>query len=207
MSIHSKAFVASIARHRFEIDGKGVRTLVIFAGCPLRCKYCINPTTWDLSPKCTEYTPEKLLKEVSVDSVYFWATNGGITFGGGEPLLSADFISDFVDIAPRSWNYVVETSLSVPFENIEKVAEIITHFVVDIKTLDKKTYNSYTGGTLSLARKNLSDLIKKVGTEHITVRVPIIPGYADLASQEKTISELCSMGIINVDAFSYKIKN
>lgn len=206
MAIHSKAFVASIARHRFEIDGKGVRTLVLFAGCPLRCKYCINPTTWDLSPKCTEYTPEQLLEKVSVDSVYFQATNGGITFGGGEPLLNADFISDFVDIAPKSWSFAIETSLSVPFENLALLADKIEKFVVDIKSMDEQIYRSYTGGNLALATTNLQKLLDRIGSERIVVRVPIIPEYSDELSQSASAQLLLSMGVTNIDLFKYKVK-
>ena len=76
--------IAAVGRHRLGIDGKGIRTLVVFSGCPLRCKYCINPYTWDAT-KGNLYTPQELLNRVSVDSVYFRATSGGITFGGGEP--------------------------------------------------------------------------------------------------------------------------
>lgn len=39
--------VAAIARHRLTTDGQGVTTLVAFAGCPLRCRYCLNPHTLD----------------------------------------------------------------------------------------------------------------------------------------------------------------
>ena len=133
---HSKANIFAIGRHRMETDGDGIRSLVVFAGCPLRCKYCINPYTWDNSKTAVVYTPEMLLQKVSVDSVYFQATKGGITFGGGEPLLHARFISDFIDIAPDSWNHIVETSLSVPFENIAALADKIETFVVDIKSMD-----------------------------------------------------------------------
>ena len=31
-----------VSRHRMGIDGKGVTTLVAGAGCPLRCRWCIN---------------------------------------------------------------------------------------------------------------------------------------------------------------------
>ena len=148
-----------------------------------------------------------LLQKVSVDSVYFQATNGGITFGGGEPLLHSRFISDFIDIAPTTWNYTVETSLSVPFENVEQVINKISHFVVDIKTLDKDKYHSYTSAHLDLAKQNLISLLKIVGKERITVRVPTIPGYVNIDSQNKTIAELRAIGIDSIDAFSYKIKN
>ena len=197
--------IAAIDRHRFEIDGAGIRTLIIFTGCPLQCKYCINPKTWNGLGKGKNYTPEQLLDVVSVDSIYFQATNGGITFGGGEPLLHPDFIVEFIDIAPSSWSYVVETSLAVPFENIQKVANKIGHFVVDIKSMDETIYQAYTGGDLSLAKENLIFLIKLVGHDRITVRVPMIPNYADENSQDSTVKAIQELGISNIDRFTYRI--
>lgn len=35
--------IIAISRHRFLVDGEGVTTLVAFHGCPLYCKYCLNP--------------------------------------------------------------------------------------------------------------------------------------------------------------------
>lgn len=203
---HYKADIFAIGRHRMETDGDGIRSLVVFAGCPLRCKYCINPYTWDGSKKAVSYTPELLLDKVSVDSVYFQATKGGITFGGGEPLLNAEFIKEFVAIAPKSWNYVVETSLAVPFENIETIADIVDTFVVDIKSMDTSVYHSYTGGDLTLAQANLIKLLDMVGTERVTVRVPLIPEYADESSQTMSVKKLLAIGVTNIDSFTYKVK-
>lgn len=201
-----KAFISSIGRHRFEIDGDGIRSLVVFAGCPLRCKYCVNPYTWDGSKKAVPFTPEMLLAKVSVDSVYFQATNGGITFGGGEPLLHANFIKEFIQIAPKCWNYIVETSLAVPFENIQTIADKIDTFVVDIKSMDSTVYHFYTGGDLTLAHTNLTRLIDMVGTERVTVRIPLIPGYADETSQATSVKQLLTMGVTNIDSFKYIVK-
>lgn len=195
--------VFNIGRHRIESDGKGIRTLVIFSGCPLRCKYCLNKYTWDGTGKLVLDTPEDLLKAVSVDSVYFRATGGGITFGGGEPLLHADFISQFIDIAPKTWNYCIETSLAVPTDVIRRVADKIHTFVVDIKSMDESIYKSYTGGDLSLAKRNLSELINLVGVDRITVRVPEIPDFANKRSQRRSVSAIRNMGITRLDAFRY----
>ena len=76
------ANILSIERHRINIDGNGVRTLVCFGGCPLSCKYCLNPQCHNIGSHVS-YSTVKLLNEVSVDNIYFMATNGGITFGGG----------------------------------------------------------------------------------------------------------------------------
>ena len=70
------------------VDGPGVRFVVFFQGCPLRCKYCHNPDTWEFG-KGTERTAEDLMKEY--DSYKEFLKSGGITATGGEPLAQPAF--------------------------------------------------------------------------------------------------------------------
>lgn len=199
------ANIYSINRMRFGTDGEGVRTLVGFFGCPLKCKYCFNPSSWNGNVKSKECSAHTLLKKVSIDNLYFLSSGGGITFGGGEPLLYGEFIKEFIEIAPEKWTFNVETSLAVPYENIEYVSDFIDLFIVDIKTLDEKIYKEYTGGNLNLAKENLEKLLKAVGSEKILVRVPLIENYADEKSQEETVNKLLDMGITHIDKFKYVI--
>lgn len=197
------ANVMTVERHRMGTDGPGIRTLVGFAGCPLRCRYCLNSFTWDGSAAGRHYSVRELLETVSVDSVYFQATGGGITFGGGEPLLHAHFIAEFIKAAPKEWNFTVETALAVPFSAVQAVATDRVTFLVDIKTLDPHIYAAYTGGNVMLMRDNLSGLITLVGRERVIARVPTIPHFADETSAEGSAAELIRMGLERIERFSY----
>lgn len=61
----------------------------LLQGCALRCRFCHNPDTWELSGG-TEYTPEELVAKIRRFKPYF-KEDGGVTFSGGEPLLQPDF--------------------------------------------------------------------------------------------------------------------
>ena len=139
----TKAKIFGISRHRLTVDGEGVTTLVAFNGCPLRCKYCLNKTSWDMD-KGRDYTPEMLFEEVKIDQLYFLATHGGVTFGGGEPLLQKDFIKEFRALCGPQWQIVVETSLHVPFETVQEMNDILDGYIVDIKDMNPETYLAYT---------------------------------------------------------------
>ena len=185
-------------------DGNGIRTLIGTYGCPLRCKYCLNPQSWDRSLKPALYTPEKLYKKVSIDNIYYQATNGGITIGGGEPLLYMPAIEAFAALCPDTWSLWTETALNVERGYVELASKVFHHFVVDIKTLDAEIYRIYTGRDLKRALDNLLYLRSIVGTQRITVRVPIIPGYVDTENQKKSVEYLDSLGFSDIDTFTYR---
>ena len=101
-SLNKTAPVIGISRHRLLTDGEGVTTLVAFHGCPLRCKYCINSQCNAVDGIKEILTPQQLYEKVKIDDIYFLVTGGGIMFGGGEPLLRYDFITEFRKICGES---------------------------------------------------------------------------------------------------------
>ena len=111
-----------ICRHRLTTDGEGVTTLVAFHGCPLRCRYCLNSQCLKAAGEWRQMDVADILDEVAIDDLYFQATNGGITFGGGEPLLRSNAIADFCQQCPTEWNIYLETSLNVARRHLETVA-------------------------------------------------------------------------------------
>ena len=123
-----KTPLIGICRHRLVTDGQGVTTLVAFHGCPLRCLYCLNAQCLRSDGVWRRMDVQEILNEVMVDNLYFQATNGGITFGGGEPLLRSDEIVEFCKQCPSEWRIYVETSLNVERLAVEAVAPYIDHY-------------------------------------------------------------------------------
>lgn len=196
--------VITFARHRMQSDGKGVTTLVCFHGCPLRCKYCLNPFSFAQQTRRTEITAEKLYEAVKGDELYFLATGGGVTFGGGEPLLQAPFLADFRKICGENWHLCAETSLWVTQAQVRIAAACIDHFYVDVKDINPEIYRAYTGQENEKMLDNLRLLLSLVGPERITVRLPLIPGCNTEEDRQTSQRLLTQMGITNFDCFTYQ---
>lgn len=199
------AKIFGISRHRLTTDGEGVTTLVAFNGCPLRCKYCLNKTCW-VAEKGRDYTPEILFEEVKIDQLYFLATHGGVTFGGGEPLLQVDFIKAFRELCGPQWQILVETSLNVPFENVQTIDPILDGYIIDIKDMNPEIYQGYTGKENTVVLANLEWLLKQGDPNRIMVRVPHIPEFNTDEDVAKSKEHLTAMGVKNIDEFNYIIR-
>ena len=196
-----------ISRHRLTTDGEGVTTLVAFHGCPLRCKYCLNPQSLHSEGIWKHYDCMQLYEEVRLDELYFLATHGGITFGGGEPCLQSDFIYEFRQLCGQEWQLSVESSLNVPQENIEKLLPVIDYYIIDFKDINKDIYQQYTGKENEKVLNNLHYLIEHGKNEQIIVRTPIIPVYNSESDVDNSIRLLKEMGITQFDRFTYKTLN
>ena len=109
-----------IARHRLTIDGEGVTTLVAFHGCPLVANTVSTRHLCSLTVFGESYNCNQLYEEVRKDELYFLASCGGVTFGGGEPLLQSEFIRQFRQLCGPEWRITVETSLNVPQQNVRR---------------------------------------------------------------------------------------
>lgn len=200
----TQAPVAAIDRLRMQSDGQGIATLVAFQGCPLRCKMCPNAfAISDTNEKAVFMTPGALYEKVKLDELYFLATGGGVTFGGGEPLLHPVFIRQFREICGNGWHLCAETSLSVPWNNIETVADVIDVFYIDCKDTNPAIYKKYTGKENAQMLENLKKLAKRICPEKIIMRIPLIPGFNTEANREKSVAFFSELGLNQFDLFTY----
>ena len=198
------AALIGISRHRLTTDGEGVTTLVAFHGCPLRCKYCLNPQSFAQEGVWKQYDCEQLYEEVKIDELYFLATHGGVTFGGGEPALQSNFISEFRRICGTGWKITIETSLNVPQEDIERLLPVVDRYIVDIKDMNNDRYETYTGKSNTRVIENLRWLVAQGKAEQIIVRVPHIPSYNTETDIENSIHQLKEIGLSDFDRFTYR---
>lgn len=199
-----EAPIIACARLRMQTDGQGVTTLVCFHGCPLRCRYCLNPFSFDPKTRREMLSPQALYEKVKIDELYFLATGGGITFGGGEPLLYADFLKEFREICGKEWHLCAETSLNVPWEQVQTAAGCIDTFYIDCKDTNPDIYRRYTGRDNSQMLENLQRLVDTIGPERIILRLPLIPEFNTDEDRQTSRRLLESMGITQFDLFTYR---
>jgi len=199
--------VFGISRLRMNTDGQGVTTLIGAVGCELRCKYCANPMAWNKSiPKTVKlFSAEELYDKVKEDNLYFLATGGGVTFGGGEGLLHADFYRAFRKVCGTEWHLVVETSLNVNSELLKTSLDAIDEYIIDIKDVNPEIYHAYTGKDNRQVLENLTFLLQHKDVQNIFVRVPRIPKYNTDEDVEKTVEYLRQIGVKRIEVFPYTI--
>lgn len=201
----TRAKIIGISRHRLSTDGDGVTTLVAFHGCPLRCRYCLNQQSLGDNSRFKEYTPQSLYDEVRIDELYFIATSGGVTFGGGEPALRPDFIRRFRELCDPAWRLTLETSLNVPHENIAALLPIVDSWIIDIKDMDASIYQRYTGKDNSRVLSNLRLIAEDDRQDDCMIRLPLIPGYNTDTDREESRKTLSALGYSKFDLFTYKL--
>ena len=201
-----KVPLIAICRHRLTTDGEGVTTLVAFHGCPLRCKYCLNPQSINTEEEGTweYYDCQQLYEEVKRDEIYFLATGGGVTFGGGEPCLRSEFIKEFRQLCGPQWTLALETCLNVPQETIERLLPIVDSYIVDIKDMNDLIYQRYTGKSNKNVIANLRYLVEQGKAEQITIRIPLIETYNTEEDRERSLNQLKEIGISQFDLFTYR---
>lgn len=200
-----KAEIMGINRHRMGTDGKGISTLITFYGCPLNCKYCLNPQCKSESTPCTYIEPNDLVNLLMVDDIYFKSTGGGIVFGGGEPLLNAEYIKEVCDLVPLQWKIRIETSLNVKWDKIELLLPYIDQWIIDIKDSNTEIYKNYTGVDNLKVYDNVLRLSHKTGKEKLLIRIPKIPNYNTEKDIQESVNLYSNLG--NIDVFKYRILN
>ena len=158
------------------VDGPGLRYVVFLQGCPLRCAYCHNPETWDLTGG-TPYTAEDLCKTILRYRPYF-GENGGVTVSGGEPLLQAHFVAEFFQ---KLHEHGVHTALDTSgVGNLSKAEKVLAHtdlVLCDLKFLTKADYLKNCRADFDQIERFLQ--LTAMKNVPLWIRHVVVPGLTD----------------------------
>ena len=180
------------------VDGPGVRTVVFLQGCPLRCKYCHNPETWDPGRTVREYTPEQLAAYLFRYKNYM--KHGGVTFSGGEPLLQAEFLAETSVLLKKNEIHIcLDTAGAVSRHPAGErgMLPLLEHtdlILLDIKAADPVRYQEITGKSMDAFLAFL-DLVQHKNKK-LWLRTVIVPGINNEPAE-----------IANIQKFAGKIKD
>jgi pyruvate formate lyase activating enzyme len=152
---------------------------VFFQGCPLRCKYCHNPDTWDFSGG-REVTADELMKEY--DSYKEFLKSGGITATGGEPLAQPEFLTELFRLAKsKGVHTCLDTSAGCydpdSHSRIDEALKYTDLVMLDIKHIDDAAHKQLTGHT----NRNIlafAEHIRELGIP-VWIRHVVVPGITD----------------------------
>lgn len=239
-----KGFIFNVQKYNVY-DGPGIRTLVFFKGCPLRCKWCSNPEGLEQKYQvmfkedscincgacasvcpvdihtisenlkheinrnidcvgcrkceeiCTEFalavtgkekTIPELMEIIEEDRMFYLTSGGGVTLGGGEVTLQADFATELLKTCKqRGINTAIETCGFAKPEAILKMAEYVDLFLFDLKHMDSNRHYELTGVRNEQILSNLQELLKRGHDVHI--RMPLLKGINDSQEEINSIVE------------------
>ena len=226
MKINEKELILSEIKgkiHSIEtfgsVDGPGVRLVVFFQGCVMRCKYCHNPDTWNLdfanNTSIKKMTASEILQVYEKNMEFY--KKGGITVTGGEPLLQIDFLIEIFSKAKKYFlpsgfvtgkNNGIHTTLDTSgimfssshneiskFDNLCEVTDLV---MLDIKHIDDEKHLELTGHSNKnvlafanyLSKKNIPTVIRYVLVPSINDDVESLEKLADFVYALQSVQKI-----------------
>lgn len=199
-----KALIFNIQRYSLH-DGSGIRTIVFFKGCPLKCPWCCNPESMSseiqkvrMDSKCihcehcdfdvdecpigaiTEFgkymTVDEVMTEVQKDMVFYRTSTGGVTLSGGEVLSQSIFAKELLkQLKSLGMNTAIETSGQGSTQSLIELAPYLDLILFDLKIMNEGKSKLLLGADINLVKNNIKTLTNM--HKEVIPRVPLIPGY------------------------------
>lgn len=161
-----------------SVDGPGLRYVIFFQGCNMKCLYCHNRDTWNHNGG-EDVELVSIVNKVRSLKEYYSKDHGGVTVSGGEPLIQSQFISELFDeIHQIGLTTALDTSGHIELtEHVKECVDKTDYLLLDVKSLNDAIHGRLTG----VNRKLVIPFFDYVRNSRVTVwlRYVYVPGYTD----------------------------
>ncbi|MFP3042186.1 glycyl-radical enzyme activating protein [Treponema primitia] len=194
-------------------DGPGIRTVVFFKGCPLRCRWCSNPESQEAgigtaisyqpSADIRYYALEEVLETCLQDRPFYEESGGGVTLSGGEVLLQADFAILLLDrLGEEKIHRAIETSALAPAAVWEEFINHVDLLLIDVKHYDRERHIEGTAVSNEACLANLKTALDR--GKSVLPRIPVIPGFNNSLEDAEGFARLFSaLGISKAELLPF----
>jgi len=143
-------------------------------GCGECVEVCVNQAR-ELSGH--QYSPEELFREVEKDASFYRRSGGGVTVGGGEPTMQAEFVGQFLALCrSHFFHTAMETCAFTSWTKLGPLVDVLDLVYIDLKHMDEKTHIEWTG----VSNRGILENIRKVARHNqVILRIPVVPGFND----------------------------
>jgi len=166
--------------HSFQslgaLDGPGLRYVVFFQGCSLRCVYCHNPDTWDAGGGKAYSVPQIVAQALRCRP--YWGEQGGVTLSGGEPLFQPEFAAALLEaLRKEGIHTVLDTAGILDGEPARRVLRHTDLVLADVKFLSAEDYHTHAKGNFT----KLCSFLRLTEAMKIPlwIRHVVVPGLTD----------------------------
>lgn len=192
------------------VDGPGVRFVIFLQGCPMRCKYCHNPDTWEMyvgKPR----SAESLIKEYQRNAPYY--AKGGITVTGGEALLQIDFLLELFALAKEQNIHTCLDTSGITYHpgqssynvKLDRLMELTDLVLLDIKHIDPQAHKELTGHD----NRNILAFARYLAEKKVPVwiRHVVVPGVTDDPKQLARLGAFMATlsNVVSLDVLPYHV--
>jgi pyruvate formate lyase activating enzyme len=123
---------------------------------------------------------DALFYEIEKDKVYYLKSNGGITVSGGEPTQQSEVLYEFLKKCKENGiSTALDTCGYASKKVFEKILPYVDLVLLDIKLIDSKEHEKFTGVSNDTILENGIWMLKhlKEHNKNMWIRTPVIPHY------------------------------
>lgn len=168
------------------VDGPGIRVVVFFQGCSLRCKFCHNPDTWNCNGG-DEYTPEELVNKIERFKPYFKQSGGGVTISGGDPLRQPEFLIEVLKLCKEKGIHTCVDTAGYGLGEYDEILKYTDLVLYDVKHFTREGYKNVTALEIDESL-NFLEAMQRNNTK-MWIRHVVVPGLTDGEEHIKALGE------------------